>query len=121
MRAAGIAEGVMDFGGCLQKCESQLMISVYYYGADSIAARTAIAAVGGGVGSKLAGGSFADGAYSAAFFHLFSTEIEQMTSNQQSAIRSEELGSSSISVGFRKGQEEDLGGRGRTRFECGSA
>jgi hypothetical protein len=30
-------------------------------------------------------------------------------------------GSSSISVGFRKGQEEDLGGRGRTRFECGSA
>jgi hypothetical protein len=43
--------------------------------ADSIAARTAIAAVGGGVGSKLAGGSFADGAYSAAFFHLFNSEL----------------------------------------------
>jgi hypothetical protein len=40
----------------------------------SIAARTAIAAIGGGVGSKLAGGSFADGAYSAAFFHLFNQE-----------------------------------------------
>jgi len=45
-------------------------------GADSIAARTAIAAVGGGVGSKLAGGSFADGAYSVAFFHLFNNELE---------------------------------------------
>jgi hypothetical protein len=44
-------------------------------GLGAIAARTAIAAVGGGVGSKLAGGSFADGAYSAAFFHLFNNEL----------------------------------------------
>ena len=40
----------------------------------SIAARTTIAAIGGGVASKLSGGSFADGAYSAAFFHLFNSE-----------------------------------------------
>jgi hypothetical protein len=47
-------------------------------GLGAIAARTAIAAVGGGVGSKLAGGSFADGAYSAAFFHLFNSELENL-------------------------------------------
>jgi hypothetical protein len=40
----------------------------------SIAARTAISAVSGGLASKFAGGSFADGAYSAAFFHLFNAE-----------------------------------------------
>ena len=43
-------------------------------GLSGVAARTAIAAIGGGVGSKLSGGSFADGAYSAAFFHLFNSE-----------------------------------------------
>jgi hypothetical protein len=32
--------------------------------------------LGNGVGSKLAGGSFAEGAYSAAFFHLFNNEVE---------------------------------------------
>jgi hypothetical protein len=47
-------------------------------GADSIAARTVIAAIGGGVGSKLSGGSFADGAYSAAFFHLFNSELSEI-------------------------------------------
>jgi hypothetical protein len=45
-------------------------------GVEAIAARTAIAAVGGGVGSKLAGGSFEEGAYSAAFFHLFNNESQ---------------------------------------------
>ena len=45
-------------------------------GLSGVAARTAIAAMGGGVGSKLSGGSFADGAYSAAFFHLFNNEKE---------------------------------------------
>ena len=39
-----------------------------------IAARTAIAAAAGGGASVLAGGKFADGAYSAAFFHLFNGE-----------------------------------------------
>ena len=47
-------------------------------GPGAIAARTAIAAIGGGVGSKLAGGSFADGAYSAAFNHLFNNELENI-------------------------------------------
>lgn len=42
----------------------------------SIAARTTIAAIGGGVASRLSGGSFADGAYSAAFFHLFNNELK---------------------------------------------
>lgn len=36
--------------------------------------RTAVAAVGGGVASVLSGGKFADGAFSAAFFHLFNNE-----------------------------------------------
>lgn len=45
----------------------------------AIAARTAIAAVGGGIGSKLSGGSFADGAYSAAFFHLFNEELHKLS------------------------------------------
>jgi hypothetical protein len=58
-------------------------------GADSIAARTAIAAVGGGVGSKLAGGSFADGAYSAAFFHLFNGEVEAIFDDSVTAPVSE--------------------------------
>jgi hypothetical protein len=47
-------------------------------GGGAIAARTAIAAIGGGVGSKLSGGSFADGAYSAAFFHLFNSELPEI-------------------------------------------
>ncbi len=37
--------------------------------------RTAVAAVGGGVASMLSGGKFADGAFSAAFFHLFNAEL----------------------------------------------
>lgn len=42
--------------------------------AAGVAMRTTVAAVGGGVGSALSGGGFADGAYSAAFFHLFNNE-----------------------------------------------
>ena len=39
--------------------------------------RTAVAAVGGGVASVLSGGKFADGAFSAAFFHLFNNEASR--------------------------------------------
>lgn len=52
-------------------------------GPGAIAARTAIAAIGGGVGSKLTGGSFADGAYSAAFFHLFNNELERLSATKE--------------------------------------
>jgi RHS repeat-associated protein len=48
----------------------------------SIAARTTIAAIGGGVASRLSGGSFADGAYSAAFFHLFNSEATRVAGKQ---------------------------------------
>jgi hypothetical protein len=40
--------------------------------------RTAVAAVGGGVASVLSGGKFADGAFSAAFFHLFNSESHRL-------------------------------------------
>ena len=46
----------------------------------SIAARTAIAAVAGGIGSVALGGKFADGAYSGAFFHLFNNEASVIAS-----------------------------------------
>jgi hypothetical protein len=39
-----------------------------------IVGRTAVAAISGGAASALAGGKFADGAFSAAFFHLFNHE-----------------------------------------------
>jgi len=48
--------------------------SATYRSVASIAARTAIAAVSGGIGSVALGGKFADGAYSGAFFHLFNNE-----------------------------------------------
>ncbi len=41
----------------------------------AVAGRTAIAAVSGGVAAVATGGKFADGAYSAAFFHLFNAEL----------------------------------------------
>lgn len=40
-----------------------------------IVGRTALAALSGGAASVLAGGKFADGAFSAAFFHLFNQEM----------------------------------------------
>lgn len=43
-------------------------------GATGVLVRTAIASLSGGAASALAGGKFADGAYSAAFFHLFNHE-----------------------------------------------
>ncbi len=42
----------------------------------AVAGRTAIAAVSGGISSLVTGGKFADGAYSAAFFHLFNNELD---------------------------------------------
>ncbi len=46
----------------------------------AIAARTTIAAVAGGIGAKLGGGKFENGAVSAAFSHLFNNE---MTASQK--------------------------------------
>ncbi len=43
-------------------------------GAAGFAARTAVATISGGLGSMLAGGKFSDGAFSAAFFHIFNHE-----------------------------------------------
>ena len=43
-------------------------------GVLKVIGRTAVAAISGGTASVLAGGKFADGAYSAAFFHLFNHE-----------------------------------------------
>lgn len=48
--------------------------SASYGSVASIAGRTAIASVAGGLSSMATGGKFADGAYSAAFFHLFNNE-----------------------------------------------
>jgi len=42
-----------------------------------IVGRTAVAAISGGAASALAGGKFADGAFSAAFFHLFNGETSR--------------------------------------------
>ena len=41
----------------------------------AVAGRTAIAGITGGIASLATGGKFADGAYSAAFFHLFNNEV----------------------------------------------
>ncbi|MCX6854243.1 MAG: hypothetical protein NTV80_04990, partial [Verrucomicrobia bacterium] len=49
--------------------------SATYGSVGSIIGRTAIASVTGGLASAALGGKFADGAYSAAFFHLFNGEI----------------------------------------------
>jgi hypothetical protein len=46
-------------------------------GAKGVLIRTAIASISGGAASALAGGKFADGAYSAAFFHLFNAELDK--------------------------------------------
>jgi hypothetical protein len=47
-----------------------------YSSAAFVVGRTAIAAITGGLASMAAGGKFADGAFSAAFFHLFNAEYE---------------------------------------------
>lgn len=47
-------------------------------GLQGVALRTTIAAVSGGVASALTGGKFADGAYSAAFLHLFNDEMHNV-------------------------------------------
>lgn len=72
-------------------------------GPGAIAARTAIAAVGGGVGSKLAGGSFADGAYSAAFFHLFNNEVKAVFDGSVTGSVSEWTKGGEFSVGGATG------------------
>jgi hypothetical protein len=59
-------------------------------GIEHFLARTAIATIGGGVGSVLAGGKFADGAFSAAFFHVFNFELHN--SMNASAVSKTELG-----------------------------
>jgi RHS repeat-associated protein len=45
------------------------------WGRIGVIGRTAVSALSGGTASVLAGGKFADGAYSAAFFHLFNDEM----------------------------------------------
>jgi RHS repeat-associated protein len=52
--------------------------SATYRSAASVIGRTAIASVSGGLASVALGGKFADGAYSAAFFHLFNQEASDM-------------------------------------------
>ena len=52
-------------------------------GVLKVIGRTAVAAISGGAASVLAGGKFADGAYSAAFFHLFNSEVHRVTETQQ--------------------------------------
>jgi RHS repeat-associated protein len=44
----------------------------------AVAGRTAISAVTGGLSAMATGGKFADGAYSAAFFHLFNNELDSL-------------------------------------------
>lgn len=51
-------------------------------GPEGVIARTAIASLSGGAASALAGGKFADGAYSAAFFHLFNEEMHQISRDE---------------------------------------
>ncbi len=53
-------------------------------GSMKIVARTAVASISGGVASALAGGKFADGAFSAAFFHLFNHEMPKSFKSQPS-------------------------------------
>ena len=60
-------------------------------GVAKVIGRTAVASISGGVASVLAGGKFADGAYSAAFFHLFNHESGG-TQRKYSARRSLTLG-----------------------------
>jgi len=67
--AVGVAVGAAFAGPSSQLGDLQNLTGV--------AARTTLAAVSGGVASKIMGGSFADGAYSAAFFHLFTKETQR--------------------------------------------
>jgi hypothetical protein len=54
-------------------------------GGLKVIGRTAVAAISGGTASVLAGGKFADGAYSAAFFHLFNHELHRFGPVHQDA------------------------------------
>ncbi len=51
-----------------------------------------IVAIGVGIASKLSGGSFADGAYSAAFFHLFNSELRKITKILNDSQMAKKLG-----------------------------
>jgi RHS repeat-associated protein len=65
--------------------------NVAYRSVGFIAARTTIAAVGGGIGSVALGGKFADGAYSAAFFHLFNSEASILATDRNGNINKKAL------------------------------
>tara|TARA_R110001599_G_scaffold249359_1_gene449214 strand:- start:461 stop:7405 length:6945 start_codon:yes stop_codon:yes gene_type:complete len=59
-------------------------------GIGNIAARTSIAAFGGGTASKLSGGNFANGARTAAMQHLFNAErVDDPANNQWKVIKRE--------------------------------
>ena len=70
----GFVTGALGKAGGILALESPLgTIS----GTEGVLLRTAVAATGGGVGSVLTGGKFANGATSAAFAHLFNAEREK--------------------------------------------
>jgi RHS repeat-associated protein len=68
----------------------------------AIAGRTAIAAVAGGLGSKALGGKFADGAYSAAFFHLFNAESKNLSLAFKDSSFWDGVKPEAFSEGFRR-------------------
>ncbi len=53
-------------------------------GIDSIAGRTIVASVTGGTASALTGGSFANGAQTAAYVHLFNNKAKRVWKYSQS-------------------------------------
>jgi hypothetical protein len=67
---SAIGAGVSHITGALP-----FMEDLQGSGAVKVIARTAIASISGGVASVLAGGKFADAAFSAAFFHVFNKEL----------------------------------------------
>ena len=50
-------------------------------GVQGIALRTGVAALSGGVATAISGGKFANGAVTAAFFHLFNAESEKIANS----------------------------------------
>jgi RHS repeat-associated protein len=87
LAAHGVAGGVMSeamggsfkdgfIGGIIGAGVSGVMGHAFGGVMDGIGivGRTAVAALSGGMASVLAGGKFADGAFSAGFFHLFNNE-----------------------------------------------
>src|SRR5690606_30983518 len=67
-----IGAGVSGVSGALP-----LRKALQGQGGLKIIGRTAVAGLSGGVASVLAGGKFTDGAFSAAFFHLFNNEARR--------------------------------------------